>query len=477
MFTRSSSKLVLISIGCAAALIIVGAATALASRASVAVSAPAAKPAASVLSRFEAAAALFKSAPVVVAQRSIDGAEVAKATDAMREASVATEVREAVEMARVTQLGREAVEMGDQQEVALLKQESRSEAAAVAPAQLVVAVALVAAPEPVLEAAQAPEAPVAAAAVVVEPASEPESPESEHPAEVSFKGAVSELTGSDPNYSMKVGDVSVTTDGSTIIVTGTGDLVNGAWVEVEGFAQLDGSVLAKKVEVEHSGEPGDDDVAEVEFKAPIVSFVPAPYVGDWVIGDFTVTVVETTTIDTNDGLLAVGAIAEVKATQLADGTLRADEIKIENEDEFENEAEFKGVISELAGSAPDLTMKVNDVTVTTNAGTTIIGTLADGVMVEVHGSTQPDGSVRATEVKVEDDPGAPAADEKQFTAHIETINAETGIWTFDNGESVRVDATTLIDESNGLAEIGALVEVKAIKQGSEWVAVKIQVED
>ena len=457
MFTRSSSKLVLISIGCAAALIIVGAATALASRASVVVSAPAAKPVASVSSRFEAVAALFKPAPVVVSQVSIEGAEVARVTQVVREASAAPEA---------------IVTADDQQEVALLKKEGRSEVAAVPPVQLVAEAAPAVAQAPVTEAAQAPEAPVAAAAVVVQPASEPESPESEHPAEVSFKGAISELTGSGP-YSMKVGDVWVTTDGSTTI---TGDLVNGAWVEVEGFAQPDGSVLAKEVSVEHTGEPGDDDVAEVEFKAPIVSFVPDPYVGDWVIGDFTVTVSDTTIVDTSRGLPAVGAIAEVKATQKTDGTLLAIEIKIEDENEFENEAEFKGVVSELAGSDPDFTMKVNDVSVTTNAGTTIIGTLADGAMVEVHGSTQLDGSVLATEVKVED-PGDPAIDEKQFTARIETIDTGTGIWTFDNGESVRVDASTLIDESNGPAEVGALVEVKAVKQGSDWVAVKIQVED
>ena len=280
------------------------------------------------------------------------------------------------------------------------------------------------------------------------------------------------MMGTPPNLTLMISGSTVHTDNQTII---SGTLAVGKLVQVKGKAQLDGSILATNIKVEDV--PGDE--GEVEFRGPIVSLPgTVNFTGNWVVGDFTVTVNISTTIDQSNGAVALGAIAEVKATQQLDGSLLATSIKIEDANEFENEAEFKGVVSHLSGSAPAFTLLVNTITVTTNSQTQISGTLANGAIVEVHGSTQPDGSVLASSIKVEPPELQPV--EAEFTAHISgTLPAGLlGVWSFDNGQSVTVDAHTLIDQSHGLVAPGVLVEVKAVKQpDSSWLAVTIRVEN
>ncbi|HET7294392.1 MAG TPA: DUF5666 domain-containing protein [Vicinamibacteria bacterium] len=78
--------------------------------------------------------------------------------------------------------------------------------------------------------------------------------------EVEFKGHIE-----------SIGDSSLVVDGRTVLVDAStrikdgdteitlADLVVGALVEVEGFVQSDGSVLAKKIKVEDDGDGDDED--------------------------------------------------------------------------------------------------------------------------------------------------------------------------------------------------------------------------
>ena len=290
--------------------------------------------------------------------------------------------------------------------------------------------------------------------------------------EVEFTGTIASISGELPNLTLLVDDHTVKTDDQTLI---TGTLAVGQLVQVKGQVQLDGSILASRIKVEDV--PGDE--GEAEFRGPIVSLPGSlNFTGEWVVGDFTVTVDGSTAIDQSRGSIAVGAIAEVKAVRQPDGSLLAIQIKIEDANEFENEAEFKGIVSQLDGSAPAFTMLVNAIVVTTDAQTQISGVLADGATVEVHGSAQLDGSVLAKAINVEQ-PEAEAL-ETEFTAHISgTLPADfLGVWMFDNGQSVTVDQQTLIDQSHGLLTPGALVQVKALKQlDGTWLAVRIKVEN
>jgi hypothetical protein len=260
----------------------------------------------------------------------------------------------------------------------------------------------------------------------------------------------------------------VTTTAQTVFLN---TITVGDFVEVDGFLQPDQAVWAKKIKLE------DNPIVEleVEFRGRIAALPNDPnWLGTWVVGSYTVTVDANTNIDTRRGQPAIGAIAEVKADRQPDNSLLAVRIKIEDANEFENAAEFKGTISNLMGSGP-YSMQVAGHTVTTDGATVISGTLANGALVEVHGTLQPDGSVLATQIKVED----PINDELEFTAHITALPADfIGAWTFDNGKTVTVDANTLIDQSRGAAQVGALAEVRAVKQlDGTWLAVRIQTED
>ena len=320
-------------------------------------------------------------------------------------------------------------------------------------------------PAPVAQ-ASAEQAPAATAMIKVE-APAVEVPQAEHPVEVSFKGSIESISGD----TLMVAGQTVVKNAQTVVV---GTLAVGAFVEVEGYLQSDNSVLAKSIAVEHNN---GDDVGEVEFKAPIVSAPSgSPYHGTWVVGDYTIVADAQTQIDVSRALPAAGVIAEVKATQHSDGTLHADRIKTEDANDFQNEAEFRGMVSNLTGAPGAYDMQVGDRHVTTNGATVIVGTLSNGAFVEVHGAVQSDGSVLADRIQVEDPVGLP--DEKEFRSTIATLPPGfIGTWTFANGESVTVDASTVIDESRGPAQVGALAEVKAVKQGVQWVAVRIQIEN
>lgn len=292
--------------------------------------------------------------------------------------------------------------------------------------------------------------------------------EIEHGPEVEFKGTVESMTGVSPTLTLMVSGRVVTTTAQTAFLNA---IAVGDFVEVDGFLQADQSVWAKKIKLE------DNPLVEleVEFRGSIAVLpADANWLGEWVVAGYTVTVDANTNVDTRRGLPAVGAIAEVKAERQPDNSLLAVRVKIEDEGDFENEAEFKGVISDLTGSGP-YSMQVAGHIVNTTAATVISGTLANGVLVEVYGALQPDNSVLATRIHVED----PVNDEVEFVSTITTLPANfIGTWTFGNGQTVTADANTLIDQSRGAAQAGASAEVKAVKQlDGTWLAVRIQVED
>jgi hypothetical protein len=292
--------------------------------------------------------------------------------------------------------------------------------------------------------------------------------------EIEFRGPIVALPNDpDLNGSWIVGNVTVTVNLNTTVLPTRTAAALGAIAEVHASRQPDGPLLATRIQIEHAGE----GVGEVEFRGPIVALPGTPDLnGPWVVGNLTVTVNLTTTVLPARTAAALGAIAEVKALRQPDGTLLAQTIKIESEHEFENEVEFKGTISDLIGTGP-YTMTVANHTVKTDALTQINITLTNGALVEVRGQIQPDGSVLANSIKVEDQT-EPV--EVEFAAHITgTLPAGLiGTWTFDNGKTVTVTTSTLIDQSHGAVEVGARVEVKALKQpDNSLLAIRIKVED
>jgi hypothetical protein len=180
----------------------------------------------------------------------------------------------------------------------------------------------------------------------------------------------------------------------------------GAFVEVEGWPQPDGSVLAKKVKLEDGD--GAEDANEVEFRGQ----VEAAGSSGLVVAGRSVTVDGMTELlgRQNDRValsaITVGSFVEVEGWLQPDGSVLARKVKLEDDGEDEaDEVEFTGPIQ---GLSP---LTVAGRVVTTNGSTRVLDDdnnpiglsgLAVGMTVEVEGWSQADGSVLAKKIKLED---------------------------------------------------------------------------
>lgn len=224
-----------------------------------------------------------------------------------------------------------------------------------------------------------------------------------------FFGTISAL----PAAQNFVGDWTV--GGKTVHVTSStrlnqerGKIVVNAFVEVEGNQRTDGSVDATSIEVKTDSTANGNNTGFTEFYGTIASVPSAQgFIGDWTVGSKTIHVSSTTKIDQTRGQVAVGALAEVRGNLKSDGSIDATKIEV------------KGVITggagatfiEIVGSITALPntqnfvgdWKVDNRTVRVSASTLINrehGAVAVGLLVEVKGALQADGSIDAAAIEV-----------------------------------------------------------------------------
>jgi hypothetical protein len=227
--------------------------------------------------------------------------------------------------------------------------------------------------------------------------------------EVEFRGLV-----------RSVGENSLVVDGRTVlVVAGTtavlgrqnqpislSDIAVDSFVEVEGWPQPDGSLLGKKVKLEDADGDAEN---EVEFRG-VVESVGA----DRLVVDSRVVLVEPGTTELlgrqNQAIslsdIVVGSFVEVEGWPQSDGRFLAKKVKLEdNADDEGQEVEFRGTIQSRSP------LRVSGTTVSTNGATRILdddnnpiplSALQVGMSVEVEGWRQPDDSVLAKKIKVED---------------------------------------------------------------------------
>ena len=139
-------------------------------------------------------------------------------------------------------------------------------------------------------------------------------------AEVEFKGTLDAMEGISPILMLKVSGRLVIAQKETLF---QGQLMVGAVVQVSGFQRSDGSVLATKITVETKL------ARVVRFHARIVSLPDdSNWLGKWQVGNYSVMVKETTTIDTNGSKPQVGMLAQVTAIRQPDASLLAVHILI-----------------------------------------------------------------------------------------------------------------------------------------------------
>jgi len=255
-----------------------------------------------------------------------------------------------------------------------------------------------------------------------------------------------------------------------------GALMVGDLVEVEARLQADSTWLAKHVKLEDG--PGD----EVQVTGEITDLTDASIT----VSDVTFLVTNVTLVLDNDNNpiafsdLTMRMIVEVEADVLADGTLSARKIKVE--DRQDDEFEFTGTLEAI--SASDVT--VAGTLFMVDAGTVILDnnenviTLADlmvGMLVEVKGTTQADGSVLATKIKIED----LIEDEVEVTGAIEALPDSAVVV---QGRTFRIFSTTAILDNNNVPidlsalAVGQVVEVRGeLLPGDDLVALRIKQED
>jgi hypothetical protein len=318
--------------------------------------------------------------------------------------------------------------------------------------------------------------------------------------EFKFTGTVEQMPEGGPIGQWRIAQRTVHVSGSTYIEESDGRLSVGALVKVEGFLRGDGSIDAKEMEVERSGQGGgngggngndDNSRPGTEFKGTIESFPnSAGFIGEWRVGGRAVNVTSSTRIETEHGPVAVGAFVEVKGSLNPDGSMNATKIETKsNVNGGDGRDELKGVIGSLpsSGLVGDWTVAGRTVRVTSSTSINQEhGAAVVGAFVEVHGAMRSDGSIDATRIEVNpggsnDNGGGSGSGggNANFKGRIESLPASgfVGEWTI-GGRTVHVLTSTRLKTEHGPLALGVRVKVKGIRMADgSIVATRIQVKD
>jgi hypothetical protein len=271
-----------------------------------------------------------------------------------------------------------------------------------------------------------------------------------------------------------VNGISVTVDSQTKIRPKDRTPEEGMWANVLAFEQEDGMLLAHKV-ILRSREEAE---SEVEFEGPIEELPEDDsFLGTWIVDGISVIVTETTQL--RGVTPTVGLNAEVEGELQEDKSVLASRIKVEGPEH--RKVEFEGRVV-ATDSIPGVWVietqtlsGTEEISVTVTISTCINeskGRFEMGAWVEVKALEQPDGTLVAIHIKVED--GHPPEDrEIEFEGIIEVLppsapHSYCGHWTIvtlTDAVSITVIVTGNTD-IDGEPEIGANVEVEGFLQGN-----------
>ena len=127
----------------------------------------------------------------------------------------------------------------------------------------------------------------------------------------------------------RIGDRDVAVDSSTRFDETKGPAVAGTLVEVVGYADSNGQILALRIKVENAlATP----VPTVKFIGAIQRLPATGLIGAWQVADRSVNVTASTQVLGNHARYVVGARVKVRGRQAADGSITATEIELYVED-------------------------------------------------------------------------------------------------------------------------------------------------
>ena len=274
-----------------------------------------------------------------------------------------------------------------------------------------------------------------------------------------------------------VGRKVVHVTSTTIINQENGKVAVGAFVEVRGTLNQDGSFTATRIEVGLGSIGG----LPTFFVGTIDELPSTPNrIGDWKVSGKVVHVTASTEINQDNGPIAVGVIVKVTGLVQADLSINASEI--ETRSGFSTDTRFTGRIEALPdtqGRVGD--WKVSGRTVHVTAQTTIKqddAAVAIGVIVKVEGLPQNDGSIIAVKIETVKSPDGEDQHVK-FFGKVETLPGtagQIGDWKV-GGRTVHVTSSTKIKEEAGPVAVGSFVEVEGARQSDNSInASEIEVE-
>jgi hypothetical protein len=304
-----------------------------------------------------------------------------------------------------------------------------------------------------------------------------------------IRGIIQDLTPASLVLMTRHGEVTLTIDDGTIVVidgviSTSGELVVGDKVEVDVLPMPDGSLLALLIVAE---------VEDIELEGTILGLtedsLTLETASDVVeIGLTAETVVR---IFGHEGTLAdlrVGMHVEIKVERLADASLSALVIKVE--DDFDL-VELEGVIVSvtptelvvLSTLGEEVTFAITPDTFVMRRGDVIpLAELQPGDRVEVKAFRDADGALVALRIKLKNDDHL-----EEFEGIIESIDGSLLVIALDDGSNVEVlvgmDTVIRVEREEGsVADLvpGRKVEVHALTNpdGSlTAVAIKVELED
>ena len=148
--------------------------------------------------------------------------------------------------------------------------------------------------------------------------------------EVAFRGAVEAKT-----PSLRIAGRTVQTNAATVVLgrdnapMSLANLNVGDEVEVEGLAQADGSVLARKIKLEDQKEDQQNG-AHVQFTGPIQKLSPLTVADRQVVLGRGARILDRSNNPIAFDALKVGNVVEVEGTLQADGSVLAEKIKLQD---------------------------------------------------------------------------------------------------------------------------------------------------
>lgn len=309
---------------------------------------------------------------------------------------------------------------------------------------------------------------------------------------ISFRGSIEALpAGGGTTGDWKVSGRTVRVTSSTRINREIGSIAVGAAVVVTGSVDSAGLITASGISL--TGEA--TTTGYIKFIGTVSSIVPqstasgaSSLIGQWKVGERTLSVTAATKIDQEDGTAQVGAFVEVEATTLADGTLVAKSIEVKRSGgTSSNYIKFSGAIEALpAGGTLYGAWTVAGRTVNVSTTTRLRQEKGDpvvGAFVEVAGNVQTGNVVDAFVIEVGNstESSSGASGYVDFYGEIKSLPALVGgkylgEWTIGTTDRrVIVAATTRIDTERAEIKVGGYVEVKGYSTATGAVnATKIE---